>query len=156
MTIPHLNALLVEAEKLALVKVLHSHPEWTLGCVLAYAHEGGPRSAVLLGLTFRELLTDPDVLLEIPEDGGPVVDAGRLERARQAKGLDFDEYVHAVLVEAGGPVGAAYLRARLGGPRWKLLGSLRRLQEADRIDRSGVTSSTQYSSTEPEDIRDAG
>ena len=62
-----------------------AHPEWTLGTVLAYASDGRPHSAVLLGLTFRELLTTPNVTLVLPKDGGPVVDAGRLMQARRAR-----------------------------------------------------------------------
>jgi hypothetical protein len=139
-----LDALLAEAERAALVKLLHSHPEWTLGSVLAYANDSGPRSEILLGLTFRELLAGPAVVPEISEDGGPAIDARRLARAQRAEGPKFDELVHAVLVEAGSPVAAVYLRARLGGPRWKLLASLRRLIAAGRAARSGMTSGSRY------------
>lgn len=144
MTIQHLESLLVEAEKLALVRVIQSHPEWTLADVLTYATDDHPRAAVLLGLTFRELMADPGAELAMPDDGGPVVRAGRLAQAKRATGPSFDEYVLAVLAEASGPVKAAYLRARVGGPRWKRQASLQRLLAAGRAKRNGTTSATRY------------
>ncbi|WP_146662087.1 hypothetical protein [Enhygromyxa salina] len=82
--------------------------------------------------------------VELPADGGPPIQRGRLERASRASGEEFDACVVEVLGEAPRRVGAAYLRARLGGPRWKLLGSLRRLIAAGVVERTGVTSGTRY------------
>lgn len=45
-------------------------------------------------------------------------------------------------LQQNGP--AAYLRARVGGPRWKLQASLRRLVNAGLVERSGSTSATRY------------
>jgi hypothetical protein len=115
MTIHQFESVLVEAEKLALVRVIQSHPEWTLDDVLAIATDDHPRATVLLSLTFRELMAAPDTEVAMPDDGGPFVRPGRLAQAKQATGPSFDEYVLAVLTEASAPVQAAYLRSRTCG-----------------------------------------
>ncbi|PRQ03416.1 hypothetical protein ENSA5_16220 [Enhygromyxa salina] len=143
--IPQLESALREAEKVALVTVLRSHPEWTLGEVLEYLDQGGARALALRGLTLRELLTEPDAgCLSLPDDDGPVIDVARLERAKRVRAEAFDQLVEEVLTEAGRPVGAGYLRARVGGPRWKLQGALRRLVAAKVVVRTGSTSATLY------------
>jgi hypothetical protein len=134
-----LDAALAKSEKAGLVRVLRSHPELTLRNVLAYANGGGPRAAVLLDLTLRELTTPV-----MPDDGGPAIDTERLEQAKRAQGSHFDDLVLTVLEVASCPVRAAYLRARVGGPRWKLQRSLRRLFEAKATDRSGRSGATRY------------
>jgi hypothetical protein len=52
--------------------------------------------------------------------------------------------VFEVLYEARGDVGAGYLRARVGGPRWKLQDSLGRLIAAGKVIKIGSTSATRY------------
>jgi hypothetical protein len=138
-----LDAALDKSEKAGLVKLLQAHPELTLGNVLTYANRGGPRAAVLLDLTLHELTT-PDVSHLTADDGGPAIDPQRLEQAKRAQGAHFDDLVLTVLEEASWPVPGAYVRARVGGPRWKLQKSLRRLHEAKLADRSGRASATRY------------
>jgi hypothetical protein len=140
MSVSHLEPLLRDAERRAVVRVLRSHPEWTLGDVIAYVDKGGARSAALRSVPLRELLNDGTDEVE----PAPSIDTSALDHARQATGAEFDELVHDVLATAGRPVGAAYLRARVGGPRWKLQASVRRLVDAGLIERSGVTSATRY------------
>ena len=74
--------------------------------------------------------------------GGWCCRGGR--RRRRSFGRAFDELVHEVIAEARRPIGAAYLRERVGGPRWKLQHSLRRLSAAGLIRRDGTTSATRY------------
>lgn len=143
MSASHLEPLLRDAERRAVARVLRSHPEWTLGEVVAYIDNGGHRSAALRSLPLRELLERPDGEIE-SEDDGPPIDAALLARATRATGAEFDDFVRHVLTEAPHPVGAAYLRARVGDPRWKLQGSVRRLIKNGIVERSGITSATRY------------
>jgi len=143
MSVSHLEPLLRDAERRAVARVLRSHPEWTLGDVVAYVDKGGARSAALRSMPIRELLEGSAVDTDHPDDGPPI-DASILHRATRALGSEFDQLVRAVLVAADRPVGAAYLRARVGGPRWKLQASVRRLINAGLIERSGITSATRY------------
>ncbi|MFO7563572.1 MAG: hypothetical protein R6X02_13075 [Enhygromyxa sp.] len=146
----NLQALLCEAERRAVLAVLRGHPEWTLGSVLSHLEHGGPRAPLLRGLTLGELLEDPRLdQLTLADDGGPPIDRQRRAEAKQLTGEQFDEYVRATLEQAGEPVAAAYLRARLGGPRWKLQASLRRLVAAGLVERSGTTSATRYRTARP-------
>jgi hypothetical protein len=147
-TATHLEPLLQYAERRAVLTVLRRHPEWTLGHVLRELEQNGARAPVLRDLTLGELFEDPDELDQIAAktDGGPPVDRKRLEAAKRLKGADFDECVRAAIEEASTPVGASYLRVRVGGPRWKLQASLRRLANAGAIKRSGSTSGTRYQS----------
>lgn len=146
MSVSHLEPLLQQAERRAVLTVLRAHPEWTLGHLFSHLEQGGARASLLRELTFGELLTEPGpAAIELPEDGGPPIDRLRLKAARKATGADFDEHVHQVIAEAGGrAVPAAYLRARVDGPRWKLQASFGRLIAAGAIERSGTTSATRY------------
>ena len=146
MTMTHLShrleAILTQAERRALVTVLRSRPELTLE-ELQHCFRGR-YGATLRSITVRELLEAPPEV-ERPNDGGPPVDRGALEEAKRLSGGAFDARVLAVLRDADGRlVSASYLRARLGGPRWKLQGSLKRLADAGQVERLGVTSSTRY------------
>jgi hypothetical protein len=137
-----LETILNEAERKALVAVLRSRPELTLeklqDCFV------GRYGDTLRSITVGELI-ELDVDLDLPEDGGPPIDRSVLELAKHSNGEIYDDLVFDVIGAAGGhPVSAGYLRARVGGPRWKLQGSLRRLVDAGKIDRKGVTSSTRY------------
>ena len=142
----HLEPLMQQAERRAVVTVLRAHPEWTLGHLFGHLEQGGARANLLRNLTFGELLADPGPATNgLPPDGGPPINRVRLAAARRAAGAEFDEHVQSVLAEAGGrAVAAAYLRARVGGPRWKLQDSFRRLTAAGAIERSGTTSGTRY------------
>ena len=146
MSTTHLEPLLRELERRAVLAVLRGHPEWTLGHVFSHLEQNGPRATLIRDLTLGELLDDPGLdQLALASDGGPPVDRQRLETATRLTGADFDRCVREVIAEAGNtPVGASYLRARVGGPRWKLQASLRRLTAAGAVERSGTTSSTRY------------
>lgn len=144
MSASHLEPLLHEAERRAVALVLCSHPDWTLGDVLAYVGKGGARSPVLRELTLGDLLE----LVEdsrVSDDDEPDLDPSLLRRAKLAHGEQFDALVREVLATVPGPVGAAWLRARVGGPRWKLLAALHRLINAGVVARSGATCATRYS-----------
>ncbi|PRP92228.1 hypothetical protein ENSA5_50300 [Enhygromyxa salina] len=138
----HLETILNEAERRALVAVLRSRPELTLDMLEDCF--GGRYGATLESITVRELI-ETRIELELPDDGGPPIDRGALEQAKRLSGEAFDACVLQAICSAGGhAVSARYLRVRVGGPRWKLLSSLRRLVEAGEVERSGVTSSTRY------------
>ena len=137
-----LDRLFGECERRALVAVLRARPELTLERL----HDcfAGPYGATLRTITVGELLAAaaPSTL---PEDGGPPIDRGALALAERSRGEAFDRLVYEAVAGAQGRfVSARYLRARVGGPRWKLQASLGRLVEAGRILRRGVTSSTRY------------
>jgi hypothetical protein len=138
----NLETILNEAERRALVAVLRSRPDLTLDKLQDCFT--GRYGATLRTITVRELLeTDTDI--ELPDDGGPLIDRSALEQAKRLNGPAFDACVLRAISSAGGqPVSASYLRARVGGPRWKLQGSLRRLVDAGDVERDGVTSSTRY------------
>jgi hypothetical protein len=143
-----LEAILKQAERRALVAVLRSRPELTLDQLQECF--AGQYGAVLQTITIRELV-ETRVDLRLPDDGGPVIDRGALERATRLDGDEFDACVLQAIWSAGGrAVSASYLRVRVGGPRWKLLGSLRRLVDAGQVERTGVTSSTRYRPLEPD------
>jgi hypothetical protein len=113
----HASVTIDELERFAVLRVLRGHPEWPIGAVLAYVENGGAKAETLRGLTLAELVGDADTL----HDRRPLIDVGRLRRAETTHGVQFDRLVLVVLLEAGPrAVAAGYLRARLGGPRWKL------------------------------------
>jgi hypothetical protein len=120
-----------------LARTLRAHPEWSLENVLGVIESGGPRADALGRLTIAELLGDAS------EDCSDI-DRVRLARALRRRGAKFDQIVFEVLCEASAEVQAAYLRARVGGPRWKLQASLGRLVGAGKVVRSGTTSTTRY------------
>jgi hypothetical protein len=146
MSTTNLEPLLREAERRAVLAVLRRHPEWTLGLVCSHLEHGGARAPLLRELTLGELLDAPRLdQLALATDGGPPIDRRRRAVAMALAGDDFDACVLVVLDQAKGtPVAAAYLTARVGGPRWKLQASLRRLLDAKLIERSGTTSATRY------------
>jgi len=126
------NSLVPDRETLILV--FRSHPEWTLGQLLEL--DGTKTGKWLERVRVRDLWTKPD---RIDLDGRA--------RAMRLRGPEFDACVLEVIREAPGIVGAAYLRNRVGGPRWKLQASLGRLAAAGEVQRSGTTSGTRYGLT---------
>lgn len=150
LTIPNLRAdlarpaalahLHAEIERRGLVGALRAHPQWRLAD-LDRIMAGESRLAEPLGrITITELLNPPGQL-----DLDPLVDHERLTRAQTLSGADFDAVVLEVVAEAGEHwVGSSHIKARVGGPRWKLLKSLGRLVGAGKIERRGTTSGTQY------------
>jgi hypothetical protein len=118
-----------ELPRLAVARTLRAHPEWSLANVFGVIERGGPRADALGKLTIAELLDN---------------DRARRSRAMGLQGPQFDQLVFEVLREAGGDVASSYLRARLGGPRWKMQDSLGRLVGAGRVVRRGATSATRY------------
>jgi hypothetical protein len=138
----NLETILNAAERRALVAVLRSRPDLTLDKLQDCFT--GRYGATLRTITIRELL-ETETHIELPDDGGPVVDRSALEQAKRLNGPAYDAYVLQAIRTAGGePVSASYLRARVGGPRWKLQGPLRRLVDAGEVERDGITSSTRY------------
>lgn len=134
---PDIEVLARQARRRALAVVIRAHPEWTLAQVLASELE----HAELIGeLTVLELCGHRP---RYPGQEHPS-QTTRYERAYRAHGEAFAELVYEVMVEAGEPVQTRYLRARLGGPRWKVKGALERLCEQGRVVREGVTSDTFY------------
>jgi hypothetical protein len=123
--------------RLALARTLRAHPEWLLANVFGIIERGGPRAAALGRLTIGELLDGPS---ETPL----IIDRGRHRRATRCNGAEFDQLVFEVLCEARDDVASGYLRARLGGPRWKMQNSLRRLVAAGKVVTSGATSATRH------------
>jgi len=110
-----------------LIRVFQSHPEWTLAQLGELAETNAGKQ-----------------LLERVRVGDLWSALDPVRYAEQLHGAQFDIRVLAVIVEAGSPVAASYLRARVGGPRWKLQASFGRLVAAGKIERSGTTSSTRY------------
>lgn len=135
-----------ELRKRAMIRVLRSHRYWSLGALAEIMEGEGPWATALGEVTVAELATAPvSARFGVPRDGGPIIDLERRAMAVHAMGDAFDQLVHETLVEADGrPVAASYLRARLGGPRWKLQASLGRLVEAGKVERSGTTSTVRY------------
>lgn len=146
MSTSHLEPVLELAERCAVLTVLRRHPEWTLARLCSLLDSNNARGQLLRELTLGELFGEPSLRpIKLAADGGPPIDRRRRSAASKLSGEQFDAHVRAVLVEARGvPVGASYLRARVGGPRWKLQAALRRLVEAGVAERSGSTSSTRY------------
>ena len=129
-----------EAQRHAAIVVIRAHPEWSLSKLVSYE---GPYAATIASLTIHDLI-NANVEFELPEDGGPPISLALLDQARRAQGARYDRLVLRVLVEANRPVQAAYIEARVGGPRWKRQAALRRLVEAGTVRRSGTTSATNY------------
>jgi hypothetical protein len=137
-----LETILNEAERRAVVAALRARPELTLEKLQDFFR--GRYGATLRTITVRELL-ETETRLHVGEDDGPPVDPAMLEEAKRLSGDAFDQRMLEVIRLAGNrAVSAIYLRARLGGPRWKLQASLRRLAELGQVERTGVTSSTRY------------
>ena len=140
----NLEPLLEAAERRAVLTVLRAHPEWTLAQVLSQLEHNGRRAPLLRALTLGELFTEPGVPAGLA-GYEPIIDQVRLQAARKLTYQDFDEVVRVVIGDAGGKaVAASYLTARVGGPRWKLQASLRRLVNTGAIERTGTTSGTRY------------
>jgi hypothetical protein len=146
MAASHLEPLLRQVQRRAIVRVVRSCTELTLEQLADLLETDGPRAALLGTVTVGELLAEPDPrAIQLPRDGGPPIDLAKLEAAQRESGPTFDECVCEAIAEADGrAIGASYLRARVGGPRWKLQSALGRLVEAGRVERSGTTSATRY------------
>jgi hypothetical protein len=118
----------VRAQILAVVaSLLREHPDATLGDLVDLPSAVGQ---TLRSLTIRDLLA--------------LGSADRLTAAAKLQGRDFDELVLRELAEHGRSMSRAELIERVGGPRWKLQASMRRLEGACRVTRSGITSATRY------------
>lgn len=133
----HLHA---EIERRGLVGALRANPQWQLADLDRVMAGKGRLAEPLSRITITELLSPPDQL-----HLDPLVDHERLTQAQKLTGADFDAVVLEVVVEAGEHwIGSNHIKARVGGPRWKLLKSLGRLVGAGKIERRGTTSGTQY------------
>ena len=141
-TIQHVEELLREAERRALIRVIRGHREWTLEHL--FSHLEGVRGAAMGTLSITELCNDDLTAITIPTDGGPPIDQARRNLAMRQRGEGFFAQLREVLDRAPGSVNAAYLRARLGGPRWKLQSAMRKLEAQGEVQRTGVTSDTRY------------
>ena len=138
-----------KAGRRAVIMVIRAHPEWTLPQLFQYLTSQGTHAGLLGSLTIQELVAGADEPVELGRDGGLPIRRARLEQAPRLQGAAFDTCVREVLMEAFGPVAASYLRARVGGPPWKLNKSLRRLVAAGVVERTGVTSATVYAAARP-------
>lgn len=138
-----LEPLLQQAERRAVVTVLRSRGDLTLERLCSLLTAEGSKRDVLRSLTLAELLAEPPKQV-LPRDGSPPIDLARLQAAQHSSHAAFDHYLRQVLAEAAQPVGASYLRARLGGPRWKLASALARLIDSGIVERTGTTSATRY------------
>lgn len=117
----------VRAQILAVVaSLLREHPDATLGDLIDLPGAG----QTMRSLTIRNLLA--------------LGSADRLTAAAKLQGSDFDELVLRELAEHGRSMSRAELIERVGGPRWKLQASMRRLVGAGKVTRSGITSATRY------------
>ena len=139
--ITSIGPLIEEVQRRTAIIILREHPEWTLADLDAWSSGGDPYATSLAQITLHDLRH---------ADTGPPV---RLTRAKQLSGPAFDDIVHEVLLEAGCFVRAGYLRARVGGPRWKLQSALGRLVDTGRAKRKGSTSDTLYKGRQPDDER---
>lgn len=134
-----LLSLQLEIQRRAIIEVVRRHPEWRLGDLDDVMESGTDRAKVLRGITVDELrATLEPVSLELP------IKSERLARARALSGSDYDAVVFEIVDEAGDWVSSSYVKARSGGPRWKLQKSLGRLVDAGRLKREGITSATVY------------
>lgn len=101
------------------------------------------------GKRYADVLARSRVCDLVPPAG--IIDLALLGRAQRAQGEAYDALVLGVVRQAyPSRVDATYLRARVGGPRWKLQKSLGRLVHRQLLQRSGKTSGTRYLA-EPED-----
>ena len=124
-----------QVERKALTLTLGHNAHWSLGAVLGYMLDDSEHAHALGQLT----------LLEIAEVYASRVQPARRAQAVLEQGEVFDALMLEVLREiAPNQVQAAYLRAQLGGPRWKVRGSLARLEAQGLVIRTGVTSDTCY------------
>jgi len=105
--------------------VLRAHPDATLGDLVELLATAPPG---LLAVRIAELL-----------EAASKFDGAKL------RGPDFDAVVLRVLAEHRRGMSRAELIARVGGPRWKLQASMRRLEGAGKVARTGITSATRYS-----------
>ena len=135
----------------AVVQVIRSHPEWSLGQIFDQLTRKDARSEALRSVTIGELLAPArDQTAERRHEPAgvqgtePQIDMVRLRRASNLFGERFDAIVLEAIGEAGHPVAASYMRARVGGPRWKLQASFRRLAAKGAIQRRGNTSDVRY------------
>lgn len=130
-----------EIQRRAVIDAVRQHPQWRL-VDLDHVMESGSRWAKLLrGITVGELRTTLEPLrLEVP------INSERLARAQALSGSDYDAVVFEIVAEAGDWVPSGYVKARAGGPRWKVQQSLGRLVDAGRLKREGKTSATLYRS----------
>lgn len=155
----HLAALAAEFEKRKIVRVLRTNPDWSLRTLLQFLHDKGPEVGALGDLTIGDLITDPAAArLRVCTDGaGSIIDLDRRERAERVYGEVFDDLLLEVLREVRPrAVAASYLTVRLGGPRWKLQASARRLVEAGSATKTGVTSGTRYAAAANDDDTSGG
>ena len=117
----------------AMVQALRMHPEWRLGDLELVMARSSRRTEQLRQVKTAEL-----------QPAAPLLDEERRARAEQLQGSSFDRIMLEVIAGAGDWVSASYIRARAGGPRWKLLQSVGRLIDAGQWERRGKTSATQY------------
>jgi hypothetical protein len=128
-----------EIQRRALIQAVREHPEWRLADLDHVLASGNVRAEILGGITLAELQSTPEPLrLESP------INSERLVRAQTLSGADYDAVVLEIVDEAGDWVRSSYVKARAGGPRWKVQNSLGRLVEAGRLKRQGTTSGTVY------------
>lgn len=137
-----------------LARTLREHPDWSLADLFAFIDSGRDLAVALGELTIADLRVEPSAprlvdALQRTRSSNPstrttTLDPARRRRALQLGGVQFDHVLFEVLCEARVAVGARYLRARVGGPRWKLQDALGRLIAAGKVIKIGTTSATRY------------
>ena len=131
-----------EAIRPALASLVRSQHALTIG-QLAVLLEG-EHGEVLGELTIAELEAASRASFMVAWDGGPSIDMAMRRAAMRARGEEFLSHMRHVFHSAPGPINASYLRARLGGPRWKLQTAVRKLEELGEVSRRGKTYGTVY------------
>ncbi len=122
-------------ERETLLLVLRSHPNWSLAELAQFAGGKTKAGKLLARVRARDLWA--------------AIDPEALAVAERLHGPAFDACVLTVIRQARTSVGASYLRARVGGPRWKLQDALGRLVRAGSIKRTGITGTTRYTALRP-------
>jgi hypothetical protein len=137
-----LSQLAREYEKRRLVQTLRRNPSWSLAEIIEIISRGDEVGRLLGSITIAELGTIVDSPVQLNDD---VIQQVRRARAEQLDGPAFDDIVLEIVAEAWPPwVASTYVRARTGGPRWKVQASLGRLVRAGKLERKGATSGSRY------------
>src|SRR5690606_18888530 len=112
-------------------RALRLFPDRPLHDLVDLVSGDSPHATALRSLTLAELQEES-------------IEAQQRVLAERLGGDDFDRIMLEIIAGAGDWVSASYIRARAGGPRWKLLQSVGRLIDAGQLERRGKTSATQY------------
>lgn len=83
----HRTTLATELEKRSFVRVLRSHPEWSLRSLLVFLRDRDPELTALGDLTIGDVIAESDARqLRLSEDEGPMLDLERLHQGQRVRG----------------------------------------------------------------------